>query len=115
MRSRVAGPHHDNKSGYKGVHWCEPKQKWMVDVLTENQRIRLGRYDSAEEAAVAYDSFVINYLPPDSYTNLIPWGDDDWTEQAAFMRTMRDADEMERAVIKHALEYVRDQKKRGSD
>lgn len=109
VRPRRVGPHKDNRSGYKGVHWCESERRWLADIRTGNRQTRIGRFDTAEEAALAYDAFVINSLPPGSYTNLIPWADDDWTEHAAFMRLMKETNREEQKAIAYLLIQIRRQ------
>ena len=43
----------DNKSGIKGVHWSEERQKWSAQIAVKNKTIALGRFNSFEEAAKA--------------------------------------------------------------
>lgn len=45
----------NNTSGYKGVSWRKDKKKWQARASYEGQTIRLGYFNSAEEAARAYD------------------------------------------------------------
>lgn len=46
----------DNKSGYKGVHFCKDRNKWRAGVRFKGVQIDLGRYDTAVEAAEAYNT-----------------------------------------------------------
>lgn len=39
-----------NTSGYKGVYWHKPKQKWRVVVRFHGKRFYLGYFDDIEEA-----------------------------------------------------------------
>lgn len=42
-------------SKYKGVVWDASRQKWKAQIKHENKNTNLGRFDSEEEAALAYD------------------------------------------------------------
>lgn len=43
-------------SRYRGVYWDGEKQLWRADIEVERRRYRLGRYESEEVAALAYDA-----------------------------------------------------------
>lgn len=43
-----------NTSGYKGASWDKNRQKWYCRITVNKQVIYLGRFDTAEEAHVAY-------------------------------------------------------------
>lgn len=45
----------NNTSGYKGVYWHERHRKWYAQITVEKKRAHLGHFDSAEDAARAYD------------------------------------------------------------
>jgi AP2 domain/HNH endonuclease len=45
-----------NKSGYKGVYWLEPNQKWRAYIRVNGRAVHLGLFDTAHEAAVAYNA-----------------------------------------------------------
>lgn len=45
---------HNNKSGYKGVSFDKQYQKWSADIYINYKRIKLGRFDTKEEAAKVY-------------------------------------------------------------
>lgn len=45
-----------NQTGYKGVHWDASKGKYRAQIMKDKRRYRLGRFDSPEEAAQAYDA-----------------------------------------------------------
>jgi hypothetical protein len=45
-----------NKTGYKGVHWDKTKGHYRASIMKDKQTHRLGRFDSCEEAAHAYDA-----------------------------------------------------------
>ncbi len=44
---------------YKGVYWQKKRKKWMVQVQANSRFIWVGRFDSEEEAARAYDEAVL--------------------------------------------------------
>ena len=43
-----------NTSGYKGVSWDAQSAKWKAQICLQGKRFFLGRFDTAEEAHVAY-------------------------------------------------------------
>ncbi len=43
-----------NTSGYKGVSWCDRRQKWRANICTNYKQRSLGYFDTAELAAAAY-------------------------------------------------------------
>ena len=47
----------DNKTGFRGVVFVD--NKFLSQITVNKQRYNLGRYETAEKAAEAYDSFVI--------------------------------------------------------
>jgi hypothetical protein len=44
-----------NTSGYRGVSHDRQRNKWTADIRSDGKRYRLGRFDTPEEAAMAYD------------------------------------------------------------
>lgn len=52
---RNRGPNTNNKSGYKGVSFCAKRKKWQAHIYVHGRSIALGRFNSKEDAAVAYD------------------------------------------------------------
>lgn len=52
---RNSPKHKDNTSGYKGVSWHEKTQKWLAQIRYGDKRHYLGLFDSAVDAAFAYD------------------------------------------------------------
>ena len=49
------GKQSNNKSGYKGVVYDEARNKWRAEIAFEHKRIAIGRFDTKEEAALAYN------------------------------------------------------------
>lgn len=53
---RNTGRHLNNSSGFKGVHRLTGRSKWCARITVESgRRLYIGYYESAEEAARAYD------------------------------------------------------------
>lgn len=53
-----------NTSGYRGVTMTKPKNenrkiRWVAQIHLNNKRKYIGSFDSAKEAALAYDNYVI--------------------------------------------------------
>ncbi len=51
-----AVPHRDNHSGYKGVHFDNIKNRWQASIKINGRQTALGRFNTPEEAARAYDA-----------------------------------------------------------
>ena len=47
-----------NTSGYRGVSWREDNHKWRSYITVNNKRVYLGYYQTALEAAKAYERYV---------------------------------------------------------
>lgn len=45
----------ENKSGFKGVYFRPDKNRWSAEIRANHVRLRLGYFDTAEEAAIAYN------------------------------------------------------------
>lgn len=71
--NRNIGKLANNKSGYKGVHWLKRGRRWQAQTTVAGKRVHLGVFDSAQEAAVAYDAFVLQehgkFARPNSVAN----------------------------------------------
>lgn len=50
-----------NKSGYRGVSYCNKYKKYSAYITIKNKPIRIGSYKDPKDAAIAYDTFVIVY------------------------------------------------------
>jgi DNA-directed RNA polymerase subunit RPC12/RpoP len=51
----------NNKSGFRGVCWCNTKHKFKAYITVNSKRISLGYHEVAMDAAKAYDGYVINH------------------------------------------------------
>lgn len=47
--------HKDSTSGYKGVSFDNSRHKWRSNIVVDRKQIHLGRFDTAEDAAKAYN------------------------------------------------------------
>ncbi len=43
-----------NTSGYKGVSWLKSEHKWQANIKVDGRQKKLGRFDTAEAAHLAY-------------------------------------------------------------
>lgn len=48
--------HSNNKSGYRGVSWDKARNKWLSQIQIDGKFKKLGRFDTPEEASVAYEN-----------------------------------------------------------
>jgi hypothetical protein len=46
----------NNTSGFKGVRWDKDRRKWRAEIALNGHHYYLGRFDSAEDAVLAYDA-----------------------------------------------------------
>lgn len=51
----------NNASGFKGVHWCNTREKWAAHIRFLGRSKHLGYFGSVEEAAAAYREGSIKY------------------------------------------------------
>lgn len=70
------GPHSHNTSGYRGVYFDIDRMKWIARIrFTRNgvrHRYRIGRYDTAEMAALHYNLHMRELFPGFALLNKIP-------------------------------------------
>lgn len=50
------GPQKNNKSGFKGVHWCQRSKKWVACLKKNRKAIFVKYFKSKLEAVEAYDA-----------------------------------------------------------
>jgi hypothetical protein len=76
--NKGAGKH--NKSGYRGVFLNKRTERWTAEVSVGGERVNLGSYETAEDAAKARDLKAIEVhgefarlnFPDFDYTNYVP-------------------------------------------
>jgi hypothetical protein len=44
----------NNVSGFKGVHFCNHRKKWIASIRTNNKRITIGSFNDKEKAYESY-------------------------------------------------------------
>jgi len=67
----------NNTSGFKGVTWDKQTHRWMAQISVNRKHIKLGRFDSLEEAAEVYNSAAILYFGEFAKVNEIVYPDGD--------------------------------------
>lgn len=55
--------------GYKGAHYCKRTGRWSANIMKDGKNYWLGRHDTAEEAARAYDRAALELHGPHAYLN----------------------------------------------
>ena len=59
----------DSTTGYKGVSWDQSRKKYAADIKVNGKRLRLGRFNTAFEAAKAYDTAALKHCGEFATTN----------------------------------------------
>lgn len=65
MLAYVQPARRNNRSGYRGVSWCEPRGKWLARIKAKGKLYTLGRYDTAQAASAAYEAARVRLGVPD--------------------------------------------------
>ena len=50
-----------NTSGYRGVVFHKQRQKWIAQINVLDKHIHIGIFDNKLDAAIAYDTYVIEH------------------------------------------------------
>jgi hypothetical protein len=66
------GKQGNNTSGFKGVSWDNSRNKWQVHISVKGKSTYIGRYETKEMAAIAYDEAARKYHNEFAKTNFEP-------------------------------------------
>ena len=80
---RLSAPRANNTSGFKGVAYCIERNKWQAGIAINGKRKSLGRFDTKEQAALAYDAAAIRNWGSDCYLNYPKAANDNCSRIAA--------------------------------
>ena len=58
VQSENAQKRKDNSSGYRGVSFDKESKKYKVQIQVNKKKVYLGRYETAIEGAIAFDTYV---------------------------------------------------------
>ena len=67
--NRNVGVKSNNRCGYKGVYWASDRGKWRTEITVDRKHIHIGSFETAEEAARAYDKCALFYFGEYAKTN----------------------------------------------
>ncbi len=59
----------NNRSGFRGVYWNKKAEKWLAQIRVHPRRLSLGLFETAEDAARAYDLAARTYFGEFAYQN----------------------------------------------
>jgi hypothetical protein len=62
----------DNLSGYRGVGWDAPRNKWRTQIAINGKHMFVGRFENKIDAAKAYNEAAIKYHGEFARINEIP-------------------------------------------
>ncbi len=74
QNSTNKGPNRNNTSGYKGVSWDAKNGKWVAQITINGKAIKIGRYRTKSEAALAYDDIAAQLFGKEYIRRNIPDG-----------------------------------------
>ena len=60
-----------NKSGYRGVSWHKNNKKWKASISFNNKVKHLGYFEDKEDAAKAYNSFIVKNKTDHSLNDIL--------------------------------------------
>jgi hypothetical protein len=60
-----------SRSGYKGVTWHKPLEKWVANIRIEGRLTYLGLFPSKEQAALAYNQAAERHFGEFAYLNSV--------------------------------------------
>lgn len=66
---RNIGPLPGSSSRFKGVYWDSQTRRWRSEIKVNGRKRHIGRFDSEEEAARAYDAASLAVSPEFAYLN----------------------------------------------
>lgn len=93
--ARNTGIRKHNRSGFKGVYRCTTTGRWRAETRLNGKAIKLGRFDTAEEAAAAYDAAVKKYHGAYAVTN------DGWRDHKTVTKVLADGRSVMREEYRH--------------
>jgi len=62
-----------NKSGFKGVHWCQRAKKYIAKIKNDGRSIHLGTFSDKLEAARVYNEAAVKYHGDFADLNIVKW------------------------------------------
>lgn len=66
------GINKNNTSGYKGVFYCKYTERWIAQLKYQSYTVWLGRHDTPELAALAYNSKAVELFGEFAAKNKVP-------------------------------------------
>lgn len=58
-----------NTSGFRGVYLCKQTQRWRAEIRVNGRGVKLGRFHSVVDAAIAYDKAAVRLHGAFAVTN----------------------------------------------
>lgn len=74
LRNCTKSENNQNKSSnkkYQGIYWDKANSKYKAQIMINYRQISLGRYSTAEEAALAYNKAAIEYYGSGAKINIV--------------------------------------------